>query len=260
MGRIIKDITGQRFGKLVAIECVGTNTDHKAIWKCKCDCGNTVNVIGRHLRIGATTSCGCVRKNEFNNYYIMKELNITQTAYQHIKSKLGYRGRNNQEVFNKIKEVVDEIKKHCDHLTVATIDKYWGDEMGKIKDHKGQRFGKLVVREYEGKDFNNRALWKCDCDCGNTIITISSCLTSGNTKSCGCSRKHDGLYARECWGKLGVSSTSFQEIRYRLGYKGIVSQEEFNEIEKIVEDIKKRCDKVSLSNINLYWNYVREEK
>lgn len=54
-----KDIAGQKFGRLTAIECVGTDKNKRALWKCKCECGNEVVVIGKSLRIGNTKSCGC---------------------------------------------------------------------------------------------------------------------------------------------------------------------------------------------------------
>lgn len=58
MGKLI-DLTGQRFGRLVVIELVGTNKAHRAIWRCLCDCGNETVVLGASLRRGATQSCGC---------------------------------------------------------------------------------------------------------------------------------------------------------------------------------------------------------
>ena len=63
------DITGQRFGRLVAIELIPkeerTWSNKERAWRCKCDCGNEVIVRQRSLR-GArmTQSCGCVRKLE----------------------------------------------------------------------------------------------------------------------------------------------------------------------------------------------------
>lgn len=48
------DITGQRFGKLVALEYVG-----KERWRTICDCGNEYVVYERSLRNGLTTHCGC---------------------------------------------------------------------------------------------------------------------------------------------------------------------------------------------------------
>lgn len=53
--------------------------------------------------------------------------------------------------------------------------------MGKWIDRTGQRYGKLVCREYLGN-----GKWKCSCDCGNEHIVSTSGLTTGKTKSCGC--------------------------------------------------------------------------
>lgn len=55
-------------------------------------------------------------------------------------------------------------------------------------DLSGRRFGKLSVIHRA----SNRAkivFWLCLCDCGNSSIVSRSCLTSGNTKSCGCYRR-----------------------------------------------------------------------
>ena len=65
MGKYVaKDITGERFGKLVAI----CNTNEKTKqggykWLCLCDCGNTTVVGIDNLRKnGGTRSCGCEHK------------------------------------------------------------------------------------------------------------------------------------------------------------------------------------------------------
>lgn len=55
----IKDITGQRFGRLVAISYAGRKSS--ARWLCQCDCGNHKVVSVDHLRNGDTRSCGCLR-------------------------------------------------------------------------------------------------------------------------------------------------------------------------------------------------------
>ncbi|MEA3423739.1 MAG: hypothetical protein U9Q80_08115 [Bacillota bacterium] len=57
----IKDITGQRFGKLVAKEFTGKIKNHSAVWLCQCDCGNTAEVKSNALSGGAIQSCGCLR-------------------------------------------------------------------------------------------------------------------------------------------------------------------------------------------------------
>lgn len=60
----IIDLTGKRFGRLVVIERAPSRyKSTNAFWKCLCDCGTETIVIGRALRDGTTTSCGCYRKD-----------------------------------------------------------------------------------------------------------------------------------------------------------------------------------------------------
>lgn len=51
----------------------------------------------------------------------------------------------------------------------------------------GNRFGKLVVQEFAGRNSNNITLWKCQCDCGRSnVIAQGSQLRGGFKRSCGC--------------------------------------------------------------------------
>lgn len=60
--RKIKDLTGQKFGRLTVIKRIGSNKQREAIWLCKCECGNEKVVVGSSLRKGQTQSCGCLMK------------------------------------------------------------------------------------------------------------------------------------------------------------------------------------------------------
>jgi hypothetical protein len=51
----------------------------------------------------------------------------------------------------------------------------------------GDRFGKLVVVEEEGRRGEKRT-YLCRCDCGGTAIVVANYLTCGSTRSCGCLR------------------------------------------------------------------------
>lgn len=61
------DLTGQRFGKLVAIKPVGQAKGKQYLWECICDCGNTSVAIGSNLIRGNTKACGCVRLTEIGD-------------------------------------------------------------------------------------------------------------------------------------------------------------------------------------------------
>lgn len=58
MGKL-KDLTGQRFGKLVVIKVSGRDRFRHIIWECLCDCGKTSFPLGTSLVTGKTNSCGC---------------------------------------------------------------------------------------------------------------------------------------------------------------------------------------------------------
>lgn len=72
----INDLTGQRFGKLVAISYKIVNRHAK--WKCKCDCGNEIEVYSSNLITNQTKSCGCLRGSlgEKNIIDILNNANI----------------------------------------------------------------------------------------------------------------------------------------------------------------------------------------
>ena len=78
--RKVKDLTGQRFGKLVAQEKFfndDPNLRDHTFWKCKCDCGNTKIINSRILLSGKTQSCGCLlSKGEMKIQQVLEQLNI----------------------------------------------------------------------------------------------------------------------------------------------------------------------------------------
>ena len=79
-----KDLTGQVFGYLTVIEPVG----HKGacrLWKCRCKCGNYINVVTGSLTSGGTTSCGC-RRMSYGEEKIMQILDDAHIEYLYNKS------------------------------------------------------------------------------------------------------------------------------------------------------------------------------
>lgn len=58
------DITGRRFGRLVAITAEAPGPGRKTRWRCQCDCGRWI-VVGSvyHLISGNTRSCGCLKSD-----------------------------------------------------------------------------------------------------------------------------------------------------------------------------------------------------
>ena len=89
----LKNLIGQRYGKLTVIERASNNRFNHVCWKCQCDCGGITIVDATNLRNGNTTSCGCIKsKGEMiiNNW--LKEHNInyqSQYSFNNFKLKSG---------------------------------------------------------------------------------------------------------------------------------------------------------------------------
>ena len=53
------NLIGNRYGNLVVIDFVETLSNGSGVWKCKCDCGNEIEVTTGNLCNGELTHCGC---------------------------------------------------------------------------------------------------------------------------------------------------------------------------------------------------------
>lgn len=74
--RTYNDLTGQTFGKLYVKKFLKIE-DSKAIFLCRCECGNYKEVPGHYLTTGRTKSCGCLRSiGEAKIKQILKENNV----------------------------------------------------------------------------------------------------------------------------------------------------------------------------------------
>lgn len=141
--------------------------------------------------------------------------------------------------------------------------------MGILKDLTGQRFGRLVVIEYAGRNRHRQSLWRCKCDCGNELVTLGCSLIRGVTKSCGCYFKDNAKYSN--W-KHGICYTNIYDVwrsmkdrcnnpnnsRYkRYGGRGIRVSEEWNDPKAFYEWATKNGYKKGLviDRINNDGNY-----
>lgn len=88
------DLTGHRFGRLVAIRPTDKRDGSNIIWECRCDCGGTRLASVRHLKGGAVQSCGCIHaENLTKTPREVKLGQIENTNLSRIRSKA--RQRNN---------------------------------------------------------------------------------------------------------------------------------------------------------------------
>ena len=58
---VSRDLTNQKFGKLIAIKQIHRKNNNRSeiLWECNCECGSTSYVRTEDLTSGKITSCGC---------------------------------------------------------------------------------------------------------------------------------------------------------------------------------------------------------
>lgn len=191
----MKNLTNQRFGRLVALEPTLKRKSGCVVWKCQCDCGNIIEVSSHSLKTGNTKSCGCLN-NEKRISRIMKyneqnfkDLTGERRGLLTIVSPTNLRKGSN---------IVWQCLCDCGNVTYVSSNNLnkngkYTKSCGCLKNKNSRyknllnlKFGKLLVIEKTEKRKHNQIVWKCQCDCGNVIEASSTSLTSGGTKSCGC--------------------------------------------------------------------------
>jgi hypothetical protein len=181
------DITGQLFGKLTAVKREGTDKEGKALWLCKCECGNETITTGKRLRKGITRSCGCIVNKHnmtatptWNTWDSMME-RCYRTSSKHYK-RYGARGIKVHEPWHEFVNFYRDMGKRPEGKSLDRIDNNGNYEPGNCRwaDNFTQN--------------NNRGNY-------NTLFTLN-----GVTKT-------QAEWAR----KLGLKDTAIQE-RLRRGW------------------------------------------
>ena len=145
-----RDLTGQRFGYLVAQKMVGSRVDgyKNTMWECLCECGKVFTTLGHSLLTDNTKSCGCEtgvlcsQKTRLpNNQQIINEI---FASYKLHAKKLQVEFLLSREEFEKL---ISSLCHYCGgdlsnmrklkKLTGATEFRYNGiDRMDTVSDYK----------------------------------------------------------------------------------------------------------------------------
>ena len=83
------DLSGKRYGNLVALNFLRSNEKGTSIWLCRCDCGNEIEVSYNNLKSGNTKSCGCWHEKHSESKSRLYK------CWQGMKSRCEYKKDNN---------------------------------------------------------------------------------------------------------------------------------------------------------------------
>lgn len=126
MSPTIKDITGQRFGRLIVVSYSHTNKFRKSCWVCKCDCGNEVIINRNALMSGNTTSCGCYNKEVLSLPYGAAAANKVHYHYKSHAKRRGVPFEISKDRFLRL------ISSNCHYCGVGPSNYYGKDSNGAI--------------------------------------------------------------------------------------------------------------------------------
>jgi hypothetical protein len=108
MGKYV-DLTGKTFGRLTCINMVGRDSQRRALWLCKCACGNETTVVSTSLTGRKTKSCGCLHKD------LTRERTTTHSLSIDANGKTP-----------RLYSIWRNMKQRCNNPNAAKFEKYGG--------------------------------------------------------------------------------------------------------------------------------------
>lgn len=146
----------------------------------------------------------------------------------------------------------------------------------RVKDLTGQRFGRLTVTGYAGKDKWRKSHWNCICECGTRVVLAGTEFQTGNTSSCGCLwrdaiRDSNSTHGESSTGKVSAEYRTWQSAKDRCtnpnfkqfkdyGGRGITMCERWlNSYDNFLEDMGRKPDpKLTIERIDNNGDYTPE--
>lgn len=74
-------------------------------------------------------------------------------------------------------------------------------DVRKVKDLRGNTYGRLTVVELHPERCKTGAVWVCRCSCGEVVLKAAHYLVHGSTRSCGCLYKETRNVAADIQGE-----------------------------------------------------------
>ena len=110
----IKDLTGQRFGRLVVVGLAPFRSKNRHVrWRCSCDCGNTTVVESTNLTSKHTKSCGCLKKEMLPNFKKRRREEIKKMMDAGVRRCSSCKSIKRIDQFSKAKSMPDGLHYTC---------------------------------------------------------------------------------------------------------------------------------------------------
>ncbi len=188
------NLIGNKYGKLLVIargeDYISPNGIRLKRWRCKCDCGNEINVATSQLKRGQK-SCGCVSLREDLTGRKYNMLKVLHQVDDYISPKGVHMSRWHCkcECGNEI-DVLGMSLKNGSTKSCGCISHYDHNKSHSLVTPDsliGKKYGYMKIEEclkYEGTI--SKAKFLCKCECGNEKVLTYNALNKNKNISCGC--------------------------------------------------------------------------
>lgn len=189
MGKHGADLTGQRFGRLVALERLPKRSGGRYLWRCRCDCGRELNVRADALRSGNTKSCGCSRRGKIRKDLTGRRFGALVVIEWTEEKSCGH------ALWRCRCDCGQELKVRSDALCSGNTKSCGCAKRecagSNVRDITGMRFGSLVADYPLTMRRGRRVQWHCRCDCGKEAVYTANELIYCGVRSCGCGKQYN---------------------------------------------------------------------
>lgn len=127
---IKEDLTGMRFGRLLALSEMEERRNGRIVYLCKCDCGRYKEALAKTLKNGGTRSCGCL---------------LLETSTKRMSA------------INEKKSVpIWHKRKHCGYVEIKTVDGFKSEHVFVVEEYLGRALqDDEVIHHCDGVKTNN---------------------------------------------------------------------------------------------------------
>lgn len=235
-----RDITGQRFGRLIALHPTGNRRDANIEWELLCDCGATTYSTPHSLLSGNTKSCGCYKKDRITESQ-RKDItgqrfgSLTAVEFSHNNTKAnGNKGsaywKWRCDCGAELTASGAGVRARFERRGVVSCKRCAAKARARDRrrDYTGVRIGLLTgVYQINPAEPPTVSAWLWQCDCGNTCTRTPAAIEHNPRASCGCGRvsnaadrtgeRFGALVALRSIGKLPGENTYTWEFQCDCG-------------------------------------------
>lgn len=190
MGKPIRDLTGQVFGRLTVVRIVGSRTCGGIIWGCRCECGKDASVARGDLVGGKTKSCGCYGDETRNKRSSERVIDLTGRRFGDL-TVIRRDGTSAAPTWICECAVCGKARSYLgQNLRSGATTSCGGHRKTAVRDLTGKVFGHLKVLSPATSSGRGKSRWLCECTrCGASHVTAGTSMSQGLTVSCGCLKR-----------------------------------------------------------------------